>query len=349
MRSEAPQLTVVVPTLNEAVALPLLLEDLAAQTGVVLEVLVSDGGSTDGTPQLATTEMARLGVQGAVLTGAPGRGRQLNLGASRARGSWLLFVHADSRMPAPETLRSALSRLAGAGSRQVAGHFALRFALPEDVDPLPYRYCEIKARLGLPGTIHGDQGFLLSTFFFRELGGFREDLPVLEDTLLAEQIRSRGEWHLLPGEVVTSPRRFLVEGFRQRQTLNALLMNFALTGWFEPLQRAPEVYLAHDRSRPLQLAPFYRLLDRLLNQLPLKSRLRLWYRTGEFVRSNAWQLQLWRMMRRGRLDAEPSPAVAVNNFRRRFDLLTAHPPGRLLAALLTWTWFRTRSRRDSVL
>ncbi len=349
MRSEAPQLTVVIPTLNEAVTLPLLLADLAAQTGIVLEMLVCDGGSTDGTPQLAATEMARLGIQGEVLTGAPGRGRQLNLGAARAHGCWLLFLHADSRISAPETLRNALNLLDATGSRQVAGHFALRFALPEGEVPLPYRYCEVKARLGLPGTIHGDQGFLLPAGFFKELGGFREDLPVLEDTLLAEQIRSRGKWHLLSGEIVTSPRRFLVEGFRQRQTLNALLMNFAMTGWFEPLLLAPEVYLSQDRTRSLQLAPAYRLIDRLLGELPFGSRLSLWYRTGEFVRSNAWQLFLWRLVRRQGFVAELSAAAAVSNFRRRFEPLTAHPPGRLLTALLTWVWFRTRSRRDNVL
>jgi len=341
--------SVIIPTLNEATNLPLLLGDLAAQLNVAFEVLVSDGGSADGTPLLAAAEMARLGVQGEVLAGSPGRGRQLNLGAARAHGRWLLFLHADSRIAAPETLRNALKLLDATGSRQVAGHFALRFALPEGEVSLPYRYCEVKARLGLPGTIHGDQGFLLPAVFFKELGGFREDLPVLEDTLFAEQIRRRGEWHLLPGEIVTSPRRFLSEGFRQRQTLNALLMNFAMTGWFEPLLRAPEVYLSQDRTRPLQLAPFYRLLDRLLGELPLGSRLRIWYRTGEFVRSNAWQLFLWRLVRRQGFDAELSAGSAVSNFRRRFELLTAHPIGRLLAALLTWAWFRTRSRRDNVL
>ena len=126
-------------------------------------------------------------------------------------------------------------------------------------------------------------------------------------------------------------------------------MNFAMIDWFEPLQRAPEVYLSQDRARPLQLAPFYRLIDRLLSELPLKSRLHIWYRTGEFVRSNAWQLALWRVIRRQGFDAELNAATAVDNFRRWFEPLTAHPPGRALAALLTWAWFITRSRRDSVL
>lgn len=342
-----PFLSVVIPTFNEAAALPPLLSDLATQVGVALEMLVSDGGSVDGTPALAAAELARHGLSGAVLEGPAGRGCQLNRGAAAAQGEWLLFLHADSRLGDPAALSAALALLQKAGPR-VAGHFALRFALPAGEEELPYRYCELKARLGLPGTIHGDQGFLLRADFFKELGGFREELPVLEDTLLAERIRTLGEWQLLPAEIVTSPRRFLVEGFRQRQTLNALLMNFAITGWFEPLCRAPEVYRSQDQARTLQLAPYFRLVDSLLQPLPWRSRLRLWYRTGEFVRSNAWQLALWRALRRDRSLRETAAAATVAGFRRWYEPLTAHPPGRLLAALLTWLWFRGRKRGADV-
>ena len=341
------QLSVVIPTLNEAATLPHLLADLAAQEGVDLEVLISDGGSTDGNAKLVDAELARLGLSGTVLEGVSGRGRQLNRGAAAARGEWLLFLHADSRLPDPSALSASLASLLKAGPR-VAGHFALRFAPPAGGAKLCYRYCELKARLDLPGTIHGDQGFLLRTDFFKELGGFREDLPVLEDTLLAEQIRARGVWQLLPADIITSPRRFEIEGFRQRQTLNALLMNFAMIGWFEPLCRAPEVYRSQDRVRPLRPAVFYRLVDRLLGELPWSNRLRIWYRTGEFVRGNAWQLALWRALRRNRLLHATAATGAVASFRRWYEPLTAHPPGCLLAALLTWLWFRSRKRRDDV-
>ncbi len=346
MRSEAvaPELTVVIPTLNEAATIPLLLADLAAQTGVEFEVLISDGGSRDGTPQLAAVELDRLDLRGEILCGTPGRGSQLNRGAARARGGWLLFLHADSRIGDPVALRAALDRLAASGSLRVAGRFALRFAVTERDDPLPYRYCEVKARLGLAGTIHGDQGFLLPAGFFEELGGFREGLAVLEDTLLAERIRRLGGWRLLPAEIVTSPRRFQTEGFRQRQTLNALLMNFATIGWDEPLLRAPEIYRSQDRTRPLHLAPYFRLVDRLLRQLSWRSRLHLWYRTGEFVRGNAWQIALWRAVRRNADLSVDQATKVVTGFRRWFEPLTAHPPGRLLTALLTWMWFCSQWR-----
>ncbi len=184
--------------------------------------------------------------------------------------------------------------------------------------------------------------------FFRELGGFREDLPVLEDTLLAERLRSRGRWLLLPGIIVTAPRRFQAEGFRQRQTLNALLMNFAITGWDEPLRRSVDAYRSQDRARPLDLALFYREIDRLLDELPWSERLRIWYRTGGFVRANVWQLALRHRVRRAfsaGLPPEAVPLEPVLRFRRGCDAFTDHPPGRLLAALLTWLWFRTRQRQ----
>lgn len=349
MRSEEvrPELSVIIPTLNEAATLPLLLGDLAAQVGVDCELLISDGGSTDGTPELAAALLGRHRLAGRVLGGPAGRGRQLNTGAAQAGGEWLLFLHADSRLPKPSALTDALAVLRADSSSTLAGHFALRFDLPASAAPFDYYLLEVKAATGLPGTIHGDQGCLLRQRFFQQLGGFREDLPALEDTLMAEAIRRCGAWRRLPATIITSPRRFQVEGYRQRQTLNALLMNFAMIGWDEPLRQAPAVYRTQDRAQPLSLVPFLRLVDNLLGRLPLAERAQIWYRTGAFVRANAWQLILQRQARRAwRAGTPPGevPLAPLLRWRRRFDLATDHPPGRLAAALLTWLWFRTRSR-----
>ena len=342
-----PELSLVIPTLNEAATLPDLFGDLAAQQGVTFEVLISDGGSSDGTPQLAADLLARYQLNGAVYSSPAGRGRQLNRGAAQARGAWLLFLHADSRLPEMTALANSLHLLRRHGQPRLAGHFTLHFDLADQERHFGFYFCEVKARLGLPGTIHGDQGFWLSRAFFAELGGFREDLPVLEDTLLAEAIRQRGHWQLLPATIITSPRRFLVEGYRQRQTLNALLINFALSGWDEPLRQFPASYHSQDRARPLQLVPFYHLIDGLLRELPWSARLRIWYRTGQFVRSNAWQLVLRRTARTAYATGLAAASVSlssVTRFRTWFEPLTNHPLGHLGATLLTWLWFRTRRR-----
>lgn len=350
MRSEAehPELSVIIPTLNEVEPLPRLLADLSAQAGVNFEVLVSDGGSIDGTLDVATTALAGHHLAGQVLAGASGRGRQLNRGAARAQGEWLLFLHADSRIPEPMALSSSLAALRSESSRPMAGRFTLRFDCPAAEKDFGYYLCEVKARLDLPGTIHGDQGFLLPKTVYSRLGGFREDLPVMEDTLLAEAMRAAGKWRLLPATIVTSPRRFESEGYGERQTLNALLMNFAMTGWDEPLRRTPEAYRPQEQSRPLRLEPFLGMIDGCLGELPFQAQAGIWYRTGRYVRGNAWQLVLRRIARRAfdaGLSPENVPLESVLRFRRRFDALTDNPPGRFAAALLTWFWFRTLRRK----
>jgi hypothetical protein len=123
-----------------------------------------------------------------------------------------------------------------------------------------------------------------------------------------------------------------------------------MIGWIAPLQRAPAVYRVQHRARALEPAPLFRLVDELLAALPPAERLRLWSRTGGFVRDNAWQLLLRRGALRAYTAGLPPDNVAlapILRFRRRFDLMTDHLPGRLAAALLTWLWFRTRRRRSA--
>lgn len=347
-------LAVIIPVLNEIVALPLLLADLAAQQGVDCYIVVSDGGSTDGTREAAASALACYGLRGEVLTGPAGRGLQLNRGAAVVDAEWLLFVHADSRLPDSRGLGSLLEQLHNtcrdAGHQRFAGRFALHFErLDEELDYGCY-LAELKSRLDFPGTVHGDQGMLLGRDFFRELGGFREDLPVMEDTLLAEAVRRRGRWLRCDAPIVTSPRRFRVEGYRNRQTLNALLMNFAAIGWDDLLREVPDLYPVQERARPLALAPLLQAIDERLRRLNWRRRWQIWYRTGGYVRANAWQLKLWHLARTAYAGGLPVMAVDLRPltvFQRRFDRVTDHPPGRLAAALLTWLWFRTRSRAVS--
>ena len=99
---------VVIPTLNEASYLPGLLADLQRLRQIVpLDVVVADGGSRDGTLAVAERAAART------LVGPAGRARQLNAGAAAARGEWLLFLHADVRVP-PAARRALLAAVVDA-------------------------------------------------------------------------------------------------------------------------------------------------------------------------------------------------------------------------------------------
>ncbi len=349
-----PDLTIVIPTLNEEQTLPFLLADLDRQQGISCEVIVIDGGSTDATCQLANKAFDAGRLQGGCRSGLRGRGRQLNAGAAVAQAEWLLFLHADSRLHDLNLLQTALEFMRGHQQRltsdALAGRFALRFDEPGDGTGNVLYFYEVKASLGRPWCIHGDQGLLLSRAFFRSIGPFREDLPVMEDTSLAESIRTAGQWLLLPGEIVTSARRFRVEGLKARQTLNALMMNFLVIGWLEFFVRAPDIYRRQDRAQPLQLQPFFSLAKGLLGELPLRRRWAVWLATGEFVRSQAWQIGLaldCRKAYRHGCRVVPEERRWLDFFDRWFDPLTDHGLGRAITALLVWGWSSWKMRSNA--
>jgi rSAM/selenodomain-associated transferase 2 len=341
-----PDLSIVIPTLNEAEALPLLLGDLVCQQGLSFEVLIADGGSVDGTCSLAEGYFTSGQLLGSFLIGPSGRGRQLNSGALAATSDWLLFLHADSRFGDANQLQKALGFMRSHQQQEetdtLAGHFPLRFDASAGLSRFGLFYYETKASLDRPGTINGDQGMLLAKSYFNKIGPFREDLPVMEDTSLAESIRSTGQWLLLPGEIVTSARRFQVEGLRARQTLNALMMNFHAIGWLEFFARAPDVYRQQDHTQPLQLLPFFRLIKALFSEMSIRERWGIWLATGGYVRSQAWQIGLaldCRKAFRQGIDLDPSACRWLSWFDHWFEPFTNHCVGRTVTALLVRGWF----------
>ncbi|MGH7569834.1 MAG: TIGR04283 family arsenosugar biosynthesis glycosyltransferase [Gemmatimonadales bacterium] len=212
-------LAVVIPTLNEVQALPLLITDLDALEAVgSLEIVVSDGGSSDGTIGFALSVGARL------VRAPRGRARQLNAGARAARGDWLLFLHADSRLDerARRVLRSAIA----APARFEAAVF--RFAV--DLPPFWRRFIEAgqAVRETLSGLAYGDQGLLIRRDLFESVGGY-PDLPVMEDVAMIRALRRRTRVARLPAALVTSGRRYRTGGvLRTWLTHTALISLFAV-------------------------------------------------------------------------------------------------------------------------
>ncbi len=346
MDADAPELSVIIPTLNEGRALPRLLQELAEQQAICLEIIVVDGGSSDTTAD----GVQRFAKQTATLvtwlqTGA-GRGRQLNHGARSATADELLFLHADTSMADPHLLAAALKALRAArestGNRRVAGHFGLRFQRSTQAHSGAYYFYECKTRLNRPECVNGDQGIMLCRAYFEELGQFDESLGYMEDARLARKVFRTGRWISLPGCLNTSARRFEAEGLKERQTLNALLLNFDVIGFDEFFDAARNAYRSQEKSGRLRLQPFLLEIHRLVRRRGAKEAVRLWYKTGCYVAQNAWQLAFALDCRRNHRRQHPpgsGPTPRLNSYDKWIGPLLTTPAGCLLTALATLVWF----------
>ena len=338
-----PEISIIIPILNEEEQLRCLLTDLLRQKNVEFEVILSDGGSNDNPAAVMADYSHFCGYPISIHTCEKGRGKQLNAGITKARSRWLLLLHVDSRFEDEFALRRGLDMIKDFGSNLVAGRFPLRFRRVGDRAPRAgYYYYEWKARLPRVECIHGDQGLLMSRETFQRVGHFRENLPVMEDTDFAERLRRIGRWVLLPSEISTSARRFETEGLWQRQLLNALIMCFRSIGWEAFFVDAISVYRQQGTGGSLRLRPFFRQVKRSMKKLPFKQRLGIWYRSGSYVRGHAWQLAFAldakRSFKKG-LPPGEGKMYWVKLFEPLYNLLTNHLPGRLAATLLLWLWF----------
>ena len=200
---------IVVPVFNEAPLLPQALRELERVVHTA-EVLVVDGGSSDGTVAVASACFRTIRNEEA------NRGSQMNLGARTIDCDVLLFLHADSQLPAGfETrIREALRDPSIAG-----GCFRLGF---DARSPLLnfYSWCtRFRGRF-----LHFvDQGFFVRRSVFEAMGGFR-NLEFLEDVDFLRRLRRHGKFVVVPAEIVTSARRFLRFGVARQQLLNILIV-----------------------------------------------------------------------------------------------------------------------------
>lgn len=274
--------SVVIPTLNEADALPLLLDDLEQQSDVNLEVVVADGGSTDATPHIAQ-QCAKL-----VRCTHANRAAQLNEGARQAGHDWLVFLHADTRLTGVHLLRDAISTLSSL-PENTAGHFSLRFEGARS-DHLGFRYLEAKTRESRPFTVNGDQGFVMRRSLFEALGAFDPTLGFFEDQRLAARVWELGNWVTLPGVLVTSSRRFDAEGFERRYLAMAMMMGAHHAGALDFFGRV-RAYAPHPEAA-LDLAPFFRAAWDMTLARTEDEAAALWLDVGQYIRMNAWQLAL---------------------------------------------------------
>ena len=342
-----PELSIIVPVLNEAAELPALFDTLASQQSVCFELTLCDGGSVDGTQHLASELANNVPFRVNIIQAARGRGQQMNEGAAIAKGELLLFLHADSRFPEPAALYSAITayreQIAVSGPHPVAARFELCFRRTDPSPSPAYFFYEAKSRLDRSDCIRGDQGYLLSSTFFAQLCGFDTSLPFYEDVVLAEQITQQGNWLLLPARISTSARRFELEGLARRQVVNAIIVNSFAVGWKDFIELLPDFYQCHADTGRLRLLP---LLEGIRTRLASQNRrwlLTFWQNTGRHVASNIWQLFFWLDVRRSfRADRDQGAVEPrwLRFYQQHLEKLAhTHLAGTVTAAAV-WIWFQ---------
>ena len=210
-----PTFSIIIPTLNEAFHLPLLLADLNAWP-YDFELTIVDGGSIDLTISIA--KIQRVNV---IKSPKKNRGYQLSTGASNAKGDWLLFIHADSRLE--ESWAKSLYRII---QDETSKNFAWYFDFKLKNNNLEYRLLEIAVALRshflqLP---YGDQGLLIHKDLYRNSGGF-SSMRIMEDIDFITRITKTTKVRRIGENIFTDDIKWSNSNIIKRTITNAKLRN----------------------------------------------------------------------------------------------------------------------------
>jgi rSAM/selenodomain-associated transferase 2 len=189
-------LSIIVPVLNESETIGAQLRTLVPLRSEGAEVIVVDGGSHDGTPVQAREGADR------VLVAERGRASQMNAGAAAAAGEILLFLHADTRLPADA---DDLVRQAFADRERVWGRFDVRIDGRHALLGLVAALMNQRSRL--TGIATGDQAIFVTRQAFERVGGY-PDMPLMEDIVLSRRLKRLSRPVCLRDRVTTSGRRW---------------------------------------------------------------------------------------------------------------------------------------------
>lgn len=202
------KISIIIPARNESEQLPKLLSYLRSSPGWenIAEIIISDGKSTDETVKIADEYSAKV-----VYNERAGRGIQMNQGARYACGNILYFLHADS-FPPPDFAKQILQKVQ---EGYVAGCYRLRF---------DYKHWFLQAnawftRFNINAFRFGDQSLFITQPVFESIGGFREDLIIMEDQEIVFRICKQGKFAVMKDYVATSARKYRINGVYRMQAI----------------------------------------------------------------------------------------------------------------------------------
>lgn len=189
-------ISVIIPTHNEEENLPGCIRSIRIQNQAA-EVIVVDGGSKDGTMEIAASLADQV-----IFLEDKNISRQLNIGAAAAKGDVLLFLHADSRLAAGifEQIITYLQ-----DPKNVGGAFKMKLTGTK----LFYRLLEAGGNLycRISGTYFGDRGIFIRAITYKKMRGFAEQ-PIMADVEFSRRMKNFGRTRLLPGPLTSSSRKF---------------------------------------------------------------------------------------------------------------------------------------------
>lgn len=230
MTTELPSLSIVIPVLNEAEALPPLLEQLAGARERGAEVIVVDGGSDDGTVAIARAAGVR------VIEASRGRATQLQAGIDASAGEVLWLLHADSDI---DPLSDQHMRWGLMESGRPWGWFSLRLSGRHPLLRLVARMINVRSRLS--GIATGDQGIFVTRWALERIGGVPQQ-ALMEDVELSVRLQRIGPPLVLLKRITSSSRHW-----ERRGVLRTILLMWRLRLAYA-LGASPEVLAERYRA-----------------------------------------------------------------------------------------------------
>jgi rSAM/selenodomain-associated transferase 2 len=203
-------ISIIIPTFNEADNLPHLFAHITGLNPPPQQVLLVDGGSNDNSFELVQNLIADVtrdnqsDIDWQVVKSQAGRARQMNKGAALATGDILLFLHADTKLPA-----QAITDVKTATQDKKWGRFDVRLDSPDWMLKLVSKMINLRSRL--TGIATGDQAIFIKRDLFEQIGGY-PDQALMEDVEISKCLKTIGKPACLTTKVITSARRWQQHG-----------------------------------------------------------------------------------------------------------------------------------------